>query len=93
MLILLINVEPNLTTLKLSFRLTNGTNAAYVEDMYLSWMEDSKSVHSSWNAYFKQVEAEVKRYLALENLIRIYQAGGHLMADSSGERISSKLMI
>ena len=31
----------------------NGTNAAYVEDMYLSWMEDPKSVHASWNAYFK----------------------------------------
>jgi len=100
----------------------NGTNAAYVEDMYLSWMEDPKSVHSSWNAYFKQVqagaapgaafqappdlasgavyrveggaapsggaavsgaqvEAEVKRYLALENLIRAYQVRGHFMAD------------
>merc|ERR1711970_1659579 len=35
----------------------NGTNAAYVEDMYLSWMEDPKSVHASWNAYFKQVQA------------------------------------
>lgn len=90
--------------------------------MYLSWMEDPKSVHSSWNAYFKQVqagaapgaafqappdlasgavyrveggaapsggaavsgaqvEAEVKRYLALENLIRAYQVRGHFMAD------------
>ena len=93
MLILLINVVPNVTDLKLSFRLTNVTNAAYVEDMYLSWMEDSKSVHSSWNAYFKQVEAEVKRYLALENLIRAYQSRSHLMDDSGGGRVSSKLMI
>merc|ERR1712106_407781 len=35
----------------------NGTNAAYVEDMYLSWMEDPKSVHASWASYFKQVQA------------------------------------
>merc|ERR1719355_29677 len=34
----------------------NGTNANYVEQMYLSWMDDPSSVHASWNAYFKQVE-------------------------------------
>merc|ERR1712106_434716 len=62
----------------------NGTNAAYVEDMYLSWMEDPKSVHASWASYFKQVpagaapgagvsnaevERQVKQNLALENMI------------------------
>jgi len=36
----------------------NGTNAAYVEDMYLSWMNDPTSVHPSWQSYFKAVQAD-----------------------------------
>lgn len=34
----------------------NGSSSNYVEDMYLSWKEDPKSVHRSWDAYFRQVQ-------------------------------------
>ncbi|XP_028405174.1 2-oxoglutarate dehydrogenase-like, mitochondrial [Dendronephthya gigantea] len=34
----------------------NGTNSNYVEEMYESWRKDPNSVHSSWNAYFKNIE-------------------------------------
>ncbi|CAK8678756.1 2-oxoglutarate dehydrogenase complex component E1-like isoform X2 [Clavelina lepadiformis] len=33
----------------------NGSNSAYVEDMYESWLEDPNSVHKSWDAYFRNV--------------------------------------
>ncbi|HXB51358.1 MAG TPA: hypothetical protein VNU69_01265, partial [Rhizomicrobium sp.] len=32
----------------------NGTNAAYVEQMYAAWQADPNSVDTSWQAYFAQ---------------------------------------
>src|ERR1700744_543931 len=32
----------------------NGTNAAYVEQMYAAWQADPNSVDASWQAYFAQ---------------------------------------
>ena len=32
----------------------NGTNAAYVEQMYAAWLADPNSVDASWQAYFAQ---------------------------------------
>jgi len=31
----------------------SGTSGAYVEDMYEAWAHDPKSVHASWDAYFR----------------------------------------
>ena len=31
----------------------SGTSGAYVEDMFESWAHDPKSVHASWDAYFR----------------------------------------
>ncbi|XP_037957099.1 2-oxoglutarate dehydrogenase, mitochondrial-like [Teleopsis dalmanni] len=31
----------------------NGATAAYIEEMYKSWLNDPKSVHESWDAYFR----------------------------------------
>ncbi|KAL1490413.1 hypothetical protein ABEB36_013114 [Hypothenemus hampei] len=31
----------------------DGTSANYLEDMYNSWLKDPKSVHTSWDAYFR----------------------------------------
>merc|ERR550534_2095603 len=31
----------------------NGSSGAYVEDMYESWAHDPKSVHPSWDSYFR----------------------------------------
>ncbi|XP_075159950.1 2-oxoglutarate dehydrogenase complex component E1-like isoform X4 [Haematobia irritans] len=31
----------------------NGTTASYVEEMYNAWLRDPSSVHTSWDAYFR----------------------------------------
>lgn len=33
----------------------NGTNNAYVEEMYREWSKNPSSVHKSWDVYFKQL--------------------------------------
>ena len=42
----------------------NGTSGAYVEEMFEAWSLDPKSVHVSWDAYFRggayQVSGRVK---------------------------------
>jgi len=35
----------------------SGSSSIYVEEMYESWRADPKSVHKSWDAYFRQVDA------------------------------------
>ncbi|KHJ89982.1 dehydrogenase E1 component [Oesophagostomum dentatum] len=34
----------------------NGTSSVYIEQMYDAWKADPKSVHASWDAYFRNVE-------------------------------------
>lgn len=48
------NVAASVASKSESF--ANGTSAGYIEEMYLTWMEDPSAVHPSWNAYFKQVQ-------------------------------------
>uniref|UniRef100_H3CTB5 2-oxoglutarate dehydrogenase complex component E1 n=1 Tax=Tetraodon nigroviridis TaxID=99883 RepID=H3CTB5_TETNG len=33
------------------------SNPSYVEEMYFSWLEDPKSVHKSWDMFFRNMEA------------------------------------
>uniref|UniRef100_A0AAQ4Q945 2-oxoglutarate dehydrogenase complex component E1 n=1 Tax=Gasterosteus aculeatus aculeatus TaxID=481459 RepID=A0AAQ4Q945_GASAC len=35
----------------------NGTSSNYVEEMYFAWMEDPKSVHKSWDVFFRNANA------------------------------------
>lgn len=42
---------------QLSENFLNGTNAAYVEEMFEAWKADPASVHTSWSAFFKNLEA------------------------------------
>ena len=35
-----------------------GNDANYVDEMYQQWRQDPASVHSSWNAYFKNIEKD-----------------------------------
>ncbi|KAK6009279.1 hypothetical protein OSTOST_25817, partial [Ostertagia ostertagi] len=34
----------------------NATSSTYIEQMYSAWKADPKSVHASWDAYFRNVE-------------------------------------
>uniref|UniRef100_A0A672HUR7 2-oxoglutarate dehydrogenase complex component E1 n=1 Tax=Salarias fasciatus TaxID=181472 RepID=A0A672HUR7_SALFA len=35
----------------------NGTSSNYVEEMYFAWLEDPKSVHKSWDVFFRNANA------------------------------------
>ncbi|KAK5136076.1 2-oxoglutarate dehydrogenase E1 component [Meristemomyces frigidus] len=35
----------------------SGNSGNYVDEMYMAWKEDAKSVHISWQAYFKNMES------------------------------------
>mgnify|MGYP001046044136 CR=1 FL=1 len=41
---------------------TTGTNSFYIEKMYDAWKKDPESVHTSWQAYFKGLEAGVDSF-------------------------------
>jgi 2-oxoglutarate dehydrogenase complex dehydrogenase (E1) component-like enzyme len=34
----------------------NGTSAVYIDMMYDQWKQDPNSVHSSWKAYFNNID-------------------------------------
>src|ERR1700710_1649819 len=36
----------------------NGTNAAYIEQMYAAWLADPASVDAGWQSYFSQTGAQ-----------------------------------
>ena len=35
----------------------DGNSANYIDEMYMAWKDDPKSVHISWQAYFKNMES------------------------------------
>uniref|UniRef100_A0A0P5SDD3 2-oxoglutarate dehydrogenase, mitochondrial n=1 Tax=Daphnia magna TaxID=35525 RepID=A0A0P5SDD3_9CRUS len=35
----------------------NGSSSVYVEEMYNSWLQDPKSVHASWDSFFRNASA------------------------------------
>ncbi|XP_034727995.1 2-oxoglutarate dehydrogenase, mitochondrial-like [Etheostoma cragini] len=35
----------------------NGTSSNYVEEMYFAWLENPKSVHKSWDVFFRNANA------------------------------------
>lgn len=43
-----------------------GNNASYVDEMYEAWLQDPKSVHISWDAYFKNLNGSRPANLAFQ---------------------------
>ncbi|XP_060764340.1 2-oxoglutarate dehydrogenase complex component E1 isoform X4 [Neoarius graeffei] len=37
----------------------NGTSSSYLEEMYYAWLEDPRSVHKSWDIFFRNANAGV----------------------------------
>ena len=53
----------------------SGTSGSYVEDMYESWCYDPKSVHASWDSYFRSGSYQVRsRIRTLKARIRPFFA-------------------
>lgn len=49
-------VEP-VDPVRLSETFLSGMSAAYLEDLYLDWLENPDSVHPSWRSYFRSLRA------------------------------------
>lgn len=43
-----------------------GDNASYIDEMYEAWLKDPKSVHISWDAYFKNLNGKRPANLAYQ---------------------------
>ncbi|XP_046859710.1 2-oxoglutarate dehydrogenase-like, mitochondrial [Xenia sp. Carnegie-2017] len=57
----------------------NGTNNNYVEEMYRSWLQDPKSVHASWRAYFTNIENGLPHGEAYTNPSSLSQFNGDVI--------------
>jgi len=69
-----------------------SASPVYIEEMYESWLRDPKSVHESWDHYFRAQEVddfngisqmgvrEIDDHLSVQDIIRAYQMRGHLAA-------------
>lgn len=70
-----------------------NASPTYIEEMYYSWLQDPKSVHQSWDTYFKNESEdfqssgmtgsglqEIADHLSVQDIIRAYQMRGHLAA-------------
>ncbi|KAG7664748.1 KGD1 [[Candida] subhashii] len=56
-----------------------GNNSNYVDEMYEAWRQDPTSVHTSWNAYFKNIENDnipVSRAFTAPPTIVAHPVGG-----------------
>lgn len=70
----------------------SSASPVYIEEMYDSWVQDPKSVHESWDSYFRSQEMEefdgisqtgvreIDDHLSVQDIIRAYQMRGHLAA-------------
>src|SRR6478736_533990 len=69
----------------------NGTNAAYVEQMYAAWLADPNSVDPSWQTYFAQTgeqglsPTQLGRGPAWKRDAKASYASGDLIAALTGQ--------
>lgn len=79
------------TIYKASF--LNGGNSVYVEQMYVSWLQDKSSVHASWNAYFENLSVVGDPEAAFISPEQAMSSGfnlGSVQAQSGGSPLLSK---
>uniref|UniRef100_A0A667YHW1 2-oxoglutarate dehydrogenase complex component E1 n=1 Tax=Myripristis murdjan TaxID=586833 RepID=A0A667YHW1_9TELE len=54
----------------------NGTSSNYVEEMYFAWLENPKSVHKSWDVFFRNANAGAPPGSAYQSPLAMSPAGG-----------------
>ena len=69
----------------------NGSSAAYIEEIYAAWLQDPKSVHKSWDIYFRTNSVQQPSTLGLEKAPHSQQQ--HLVAASSSAELNSILSL
>ncbi|CAM9154642.1 unnamed protein product [Chrysoparadoxa australica] len=73
-----------------------GANNVYVEEMYTAWQADSESVHKSWDAYFRSMEADKPASFAapprvIEVPTAVHTAASSAAAHESTQKASDSL--
>ncbi|KAG7219761.1 hypothetical protein INR49_018861 [Caranx melampygus] len=54
----------------------NGTSSNYVEEMYYAWLENPKSVHKSWDVFFRNANAGAPPGAAYQSPLGLSSAAG-----------------
>uniref|UniRef100_A0A8C9TH64 2-oxoglutarate dehydrogenase complex component E1 n=1 Tax=Scleropages formosus TaxID=113540 RepID=A0A8C9TH64_SCLFO len=62
----------------------NGTSSNYVEEMYYSWLENPKSVHKSWDIFFRNANAGAPPGAAYQSPLPL---GGDLRGPGLGQAV------
>ncbi|XP_063814928.1 2-oxoglutarate dehydrogenase-like, mitochondrial isoform X2 [Pseudophryne corroboree] len=73
----------------------SGTNSSYVEEMYYAWLENPKSVHKSWDAFFRNADAEsppgeahqLPNIAERQNKVTLFRSQGLAMAPAKAEKL------
>ena len=69
----------------------SGSNASYAEQMYSKWIEDPKSVHSSWDAYFRNLHAGIPSDQAFLRPEQLGQKMPAFSAPHTGSSVQTEL--
>ncbi|XP_040292412.1 2-oxoglutarate dehydrogenase-like, mitochondrial isoform X1 [Bufo bufo] len=72
----------------------SGINSSYVEEMYYAWLENPKSVHKSWDTFFRSAdamavpgEAHQTEAADMQNKALLIRSQGLAMASAKAEKL------
>lgn len=79
-----------------SHNFLSGSTAVYAEQMYAQWLQDNKSVHSSWDAYFLNISANLSHGHAFITPEQLLQKGlplqfGNNQQDNKNNKLVNKI--
>ncbi|KAJ3604701.1 hypothetical protein NHX12_029441 [Muraenolepis orangiensis] len=70
----------------------NGTSSNYVEEMYFAWLEDPKSVHKSWDVFFRNANAGAPPGAAYQSPLGLTAAAGAALPQGGTQPNVEKLV-
>ena len=70
----------------------NGSSTAYIEEIYNAWLSDPKSVHKSWDIYFRTNSIQQPSTLGVEKL-QPSSSSQHLVPSTSSAELNSILSL
>lgn len=77
----------NQQQLEKSANFLNGSSTVYVEEIYQSWLADPKSVHKSWDIYFRTNSVQAPPTLGQSTTAAAPSAGAALLPADLGQLV------
>ena len=77
----------NQQQLEKSANFLNGSSTVYVEEIYQSWLADPKSVHKSWDIYFRTNSVQAPPTLGQSTAAAAPSAGAALLPADLGQLV------